>query len=210
MNRKEEEMINVTDERSPSVMAQLRALMPSRSLTLPESMRIAELQATRLLALSGVEAPPVPDSVVLDLPRISVERYDPLPMSGYTHWSKGRWQIVLNGAESAVRQRFSLIHELKHVIDHPFISTAYTRMNDPEAWAEQVCHYFAGCALMPRTWVKALFFNQGIQDVATLAGHFDVSRAAMRVRLAQLGMSDVLPRCGYFEPTKPIARRVAA
>jgi Zn-dependent peptidase ImmA (M78 family) len=203
-------MNNVNDPRHPSVVAQLRALMPARSLTLPESLRIAELQATRLLALLDVKTPPVPESVVLDLRHISVERYDPLPMSGYTHWSKGRWQIVLNGAESAVRQRFSLVHELKHVLDHPFIGVAYTRMNDPEGWAEQVCHYFAGCVLMPRAWVKSQFFNQGVQDVATLAGHFDVSRAAMRVRLAQLGMGDALPRCGYFEPTRPTARKVAA
>jgi Zn-dependent peptidase ImmA (M78 family) len=203
-------MTNETDERSPSVIVQLRALMPARALTLPESMRIAELQATRLLALSDVKSPPVSESVVLDLPRISVERYDPLPMSGYTHWSKGRWQIVLNGAEPTVRIRFSLFHELKHVLDHPFVSVAYQRMTDPEAWAEQVCHYFAGCVLMPRSWVKNQFFNEGMQDIATLAGHFDVSRAAMRVRLAQLGMSEIAPRCGYFEPKPRPVRAVAA
>ncbi len=188
-----------TEDRQPSVIVQLRKLMPARPLTLPEALRIAELQATRLLALAGIKCPPVPSSVVLDLRHVVVDWVDPLPMSGYTRWSKGRWEIVINGAESAVRQRFSLLHEFKHILDHPFITEAYQKVNDPEAWAEQVCHYFAGCALMPRAWVKNEYFNHGTQDVANLASHFDVSRAAMRVRMAQIGMAERVPRCGYYQ-----------
>jgi len=184
--------------------------MPARPVTLPEAVRIAELQATRLLSLLEVEEPPVPSSVVLDLPHIEVEWVDPLPMSGYTHWSKGRWQIVLNGAEPGVRQRFSLMHEFKHVLDHPFITEVYRKMDNPEEWAEQVCHYFAGCVLMPRSWVKSQYFNRSRQDVASLASHFDVSRSAMRVRLTQIGVAQIMPRCGYYSPSRRPTTEIAA
>src|SRR5271163_555354 len=107
-----------------STVTQLRALMPNRPLSVPESLRIAELQASRLLELSGVTSGPTPESVVASLPRLQVKRSSPLPVSGYADWQSGQWVIVLNGAEGITRQRFSLFHEMKHVLDHPFIDFA--------------------------------------------------------------------------------------
>ena len=181
----------------PSVIAQLRALMPDRPLTRLEAMQVAERQATLLLDLTGVEAPPVPEGVITDLPRLTVERMSPLPMSGYTGWTRGRWRIVLNGSEPIVRQRFSLFHEDKNLIDHPFITQAYGRVTDEDqaAHRERICDYFAASVLMPRAWVKSLYCNRGVQDLRTLARHFGVSQTAMRVRLLQLGLSDPAPRC---------------
>lgn len=188
-----------TTTRVPSIVAQLRALMPERPLTRLEAMQIAERQATLLLDLADVTAPPVPEGVITELPRLLVERQSPLPVSGYTGWTRGRWQIVLNGSEPIVRQRFSLFHETKHMIDHPFISEAYARVDEEQAaWAERLCDYFAACALMPRAWVKSLYCNHGVQDLRTLARRFGVSQAAMRVRLLQLGLIDPAPRCRHY------------
>ena len=172
------------------VVATLRDFVPIRPLTREEAMRIAELQALRFLELVGVTGGPVPERVIADLPRVQVERMSPLPVSGATHWASQRWLIVLNGAEPATRQRFSLAHEFKHILDHRFADVLYR--NIPEAACheaiEQVCDYFAGCLLIPRPWLKKAW-GQRVQSVDALAARFETSQAAMLVRLNQVGLA---------------------
>lgn len=182
---------------NPGVIARLRDFVPIRPLTRNEALRIAELQATRFLEFVGVTAGPVPEKVIAELPRIQVERVSPFPVSGATHWSNGRWLVLLNGAEPSTRQRFSLAHEFKHILDHRFIETLYEGVEPASrrAWVEQVCDYFAGCLLMPRPWVKRAFAG-GLQRLPDLAAAFGVSQIAMQVRLNQIGLTEPQPRCG--------------
>ena len=104
--------------------------------------------------------------------------------------------IVLRAEEAKVRQRFSLIHEFKHVLDDPFIEWMYPTRNaySPEDRAEHTCDYFAACVLMPRRWVKRDWGN-GIQNLDRLARRYNVSRVAMGVRLAELKLIGPTPRC---------------
>jgi Zn-dependent peptidase ImmA (M78 family) len=173
--------------------------MPSRSLSVPEALRIAELQAGRLLSLAGISEAPIPEELISTLPRFEVKRSTPLPVSGYAEWRSGQWSIVVNGSEPLVRQRFSLFHEFKHVLDHPFVANTYSSdLNTPERFAEQVCDAFAANVLMPRAWVKSAYCMEGIQEVTGLARRFGVSQAAMQVRLQQLGLVAPLPRCSRY------------
>jgi len=183
-----------------TILAQLREVVPVRRLTYNESLRIAELQAAKLLALGGVTSAPVPESLITTLPRVQVRRVSPFAASGASQWAGGRWQIVVNGAEAPVRQRFTLAHEFKHAIDHPFRSIIYTDSPGQRGYerAEAVCDYFAGCLLMPKPWVAAAYFDRGIQRLDLLARHFHVSQMAMRVRLLQLGVIEPQPRCSPY------------
>ncbi len=185
----------------PSVIAELRGLTPHRSLSLVEGLRVAELQANRLLRAAEVREPAVPDSVVTDLPRVSVERVARIPVSGSVRWSKGLWLIALNRNEPAVRQRFSLAHELKHVLDAPFGETLYPDWRGLSAHqrTEQVANHFAACLLMPKVWVRRLYFDHGVMSLPRIASRFDVSQAAMRYRLESLGMVQGIVRCGVRE-----------
>lgn len=170
-------------------IAELRDLVPIRPLSLGESLRVAELQATRLLSLSGIKEPPVPETIISELPRIQVERIHPSPVSGAAHWAQGRWILVVNGIEPRTRQRFSIGHEFKHVLDNPFVKLLYPPLPgvSSEARAEQVCDFFAACLLMPRRWLKKAW-TTGSQDVRSLARRFEVSQAAMQVRLVSVGL----------------------
>ena len=172
-----------------SVITTLRDNVPIRPLTVPESLRIAELQATKFLALSGLVEPPFDEAAISKLPHVQVERIFPAPSSGASQWSRGRWLIVVNGSESQGRQRFTLGHEFKHVLDNPFIHVLYpgTSLTSAHDRAEQVCDYFAACLLMPRLWLKRAWAAN--QNVRSLAQHFEVSAAAMRVRLIQVGLA---------------------
>jgi Zn-dependent peptidase ImmA (M78 family) len=170
-------------------------MVPIRALTTIEALSVAERQATRLLALSGVAEPPVPETVITRLPRIQVERIAPSPISGGAQWTQGRWLIILAGSEPLTRQRFSLAHEFKHVLDNPFIHLLYpdARLMSAEDRAEHICNYFAACLLMPRPWVKRAWAAK--QNVPHLAWRFGVSHGAMSRRLTDLGLIEPVARC---------------
>jgi len=179
------------------VVRLLRDLVPLRPLTPAEALRIAELQANRLLELSGVAKPPVDEAIITELPRLQVERMTPSIASGATQWSRGRWLILLAGSEPQTRQRFSLAHEFKHVLDHPFIDVMYppTRNRTTHEQVERVCEFFAACLLMPKAWVKRAYCNDGEQDLVRLARRFKVSPMAMEIRLLQIGLVKARARC---------------
>jgi len=119
-------------------------------------------------------------------------------ISAISQWAPGERPIfVLNGVHSPDRQRFTLAHELKHVLDASHEDAIYGHL--PEGPARQrhieaVCDHFAASLLMPRAWVKRLW-GQGIQDLPVLSSYFDVSQQAMLIRLQALGLSEPLPRC---------------
>ena len=179
-----------------NVLHDLRHLMPARPLRPSDAVLVAELQANKLLRSQGIEGPPVPASLISKFPRVEVETVYSLGVSGATAWSDGRWQILLNGGEPEVRQRFSAAHELKHVIDHPLVDVAYPAVFGMTSHQrqEQAANYFAACLLMPRRWVRKAW-EDGVQDVDELARMFDVSHSAMRIRLKCLGLVESTKRC---------------
>ena len=188
-----------------SIIKQLRALMPGRPLNHTEARSVAEKQATKLLELSGITEPHVSASAIEDLPKIEIEhRGEGLPLSGHTVWKGGRWMIGINPNDAAVRQRFTIGHEFKHVLDHPFITAAYpgTIGRSSHRRGEDICDYFSACLLMPRAWVKDAWVNLS-QDVDYLALHFGVSRIAMRIRLIDIGLLEQRARHRYFRTAPP-------
>src|ERR1700687_3105289 len=108
------------DPMQRGVVTRLRDIVPLRPLLFAEAIRIAELQAQRFLEMCEVTQPAVPDSIIRELPRIDVTRVSNFPASGASHWSNGRWLVLLNSNEPSTRQRFRLAHEFKHIIDHRF------------------------------------------------------------------------------------------
>jgi Zn-dependent peptidase ImmA (M78 family) len=194
-----------------SVLAMLRALAPERPLSPSETLRIAELQANRMLEHFQIATAAVPEEIVSELPRIRLVREMGLPMSGSAHWDGHFWVIAVNADEHLSRQRFSLMHEFKHVVDHTTKQFLYrdTRYQTAFDQAERVADYFAACLLMPKRVVKRLWFK-GPQHIERLAGTMQVSPAAVRYRLDQLGLTDKPVRCEWrisrFSATR--ARRI--
>ncbi len=194
-----------TTSNERSVLALLRGLVPRRSLYYHEALRIAELQANHLLEHFDVQTSAVPDEIITELPRIRVEHERHLPVSGAAHWNGRYWVITVNANESPLRQRFSLAHEFKHVIDHTTRDYIYADRPTLSAHeqAERVADYFAACLLMPKRVVKRLWFG-GHQNTAALARMLRVSEPALRYRLDQLGITEGPRRC-----VQPRARHFA-
>lgn len=182
--------------REQSVLALLRSLVPNRTLTPSETFRIAELQANHLLHHFEIETNAVPEEIISELPRIRVVREAALPVSGATHWNGRCWVISLNADEPRYRQRFTLMHEFKHVLDHSTKGFLYhdRLFQTADKQAERVADYFAACVLMPKRVVKRLWC-QGNQNLVELAETLCVSTRALRIRLEQLGLTDTPQRC---------------
>ena len=186
----------ITHTAEPSVLAMLRSLAPRRRLTPSEHYRVAELQANRLLRHFGIQTDTVPAAIISQLPRLRVVHIVGLGSSGSAHWNGQLWLIAVNADEHPLRQRFSLMHEFKHVIDHTSKQLLYSERPGVSAYdqAERVADYFAACALMPKRVVKRLWCQPG-QTVARLAADLQVSPAALRYRLDQLGLTERAVRC---------------
>jgi len=180
---------------SRSTIAALRDLVPLKPLNRWELNSLAQVQAERFLELAGIEGPAVPNRLVTELPHVRIEHRCPMPISGWTDWIDNEWLIVLNSAEPLTRQRFSLFHEAKHIFDHKFIDLMYRdfKPQERDKIIERMCNYFAGCVLVPRPWLEEAW-RSGIQEPAQLAARFDVSEAAIYVRLRQIGLMTQTPR----------------
>lgn len=173
--------------------------MPRRALADHEARSVAERQALRLASLLDLTGPVIDLNAVAALPRLDVRTRAGLPVSGFSEWSRSRWVIAINEDDHPTRQRFTLAHELKHVLDNPFIEALYPgRDGTPSGQrAEAICDYFAACLLMPRPAVK-MAWGLGHQRTDDLAAHFGVSRAAMGLRLHQLVLTSTRRRCRPF------------
>ncbi|MGL4299408.1 MAG: ImmA/IrrE family metallo-endopeptidase [Candidatus Neomicrothrix subdominans] len=200
-----------------TVLKRLRALTPLREISFGEALRIAELQASTLVALLTAGSQELD---IADLPRIRIT-YEDLAVSGSSHWNGRTWVITIARSDSLARQRFTLMHEFKHIIDHGNTTRLYLgdKRRTSEQQAELAADYFAGCALIPKRDLKRAWGN-GIQRTVDLALVFGVSEPAIRVRLAQTGLSTEIdhiptPRCarpvrtprGHSQAFRPVHPR---
>lgn len=174
----------------------LRVLAPQRPLSYAESIQVARLQAARLRAWV---APTTPDINLIWLLRQRAVPVNFVPSyrlgennSGLTTDEiTGRLEIYVNEQHPAVRQRFTLLHELKHVLDfddaarlHAWLGSGSQQRQEWQI--ELICNEFAANVLMPTVLVKRIWFQS--QNVSLCAALFNVSSEAMSKRLTVLGL----------------------
>lgn len=123
-------------------------------------------------------------------PRVRVRYVRASRMSGAIRWRHGRWHILINSDAAWGRVRFSLAHEFKHLLDFPLAEAIYGPRRDHRAqWlAERAADSFAACLLMPKSFLKRAFYDEGIRDERLLRRRFQVSAQALRIRVDELGL----------------------
>jgi hypothetical protein len=197
----------MTTQSVPSILKSLRALTPLRRCNFDEALSVAERQASRLgelVLLSDPRADGIDLRHIGGLPRVRVV-FERLPIGGMSHWNGREWIIAIARGDRPARQRFTLLHEFKHIVDHGRAHLLYTGdgRRGVADQAERAADYFAGCALVPRRELKRAWGN-GVQRTADLASHFGVSEQAMIVRLDQTGVS----RSADYQPSPRCARPI--
>jgi Zn-dependent peptidase ImmA (M78 family) len=189
----------------------LQRLVPRRPLDRLEMLAIAEQQAQRLRRLLGIDDAHITTDQLQSIPGILINEVARLGVSGATRLVGDLWVILVNRDEAPVRRRFTIAHEIKHILDDEAV--AHLRKaggGEAPSWlTERVCDYFAACLLMPRMWVKRAWTTT-TQNESDLAALFNVSADAIRIRLRQIGLVEPTERCrGYVADVVPLPARNA-
>lgn len=189
----------------------LQNLVPRRHLQGHEALAVAEKQAQRLRELLGVTEAAVSTNRLHAIPQLIVEQVAHLGVSGATRKVGDLWIILINADEAPVRQRFTIAHEIKHILDDQAVTHLREAGATESDWlTERICDYFAACLLMPRPLVKRAWTTRTQREIA-LAKLFNVSLDAMRIRLQQIGLIEPARRChGYTRDVIPLPSRTAA
>lgn len=201
-------MTNATTGDTNRIIAQLRALSPKRPQTYGMLLQVTRLQASKLRQLRLA-----PDELDINLAwllsqqAVPVNRVPSYQIGGEsgltTNAISGRLEMYVNANEPLVRQRFTLLHEFKHVLDFEDANLLHSQLGSGNekrraVQIEQLANEFAGCVLMPTMLVKRAWF--AVQDIDAVAALFNVSPEAMATRLAKLGLvgkPEIEPRM-YF------------
>jgi Zn-dependent peptidase ImmA (M78 family) len=155
--------------------------------------------------LIGLSKPPVDLSAIAQRLGVEIRLFElGAEVSGILYRDGDRKVVVVNNKHSNVRQRFTIAHELGHLILHkgePVHVDEGFRVNlrDPRsATAEEVeeieANAFAANLLMPSTWLKRDIDSDQLdpgdeEQLGKLAARYGVSLHAMALRLASLSQS---------------------
>ncbi len=174
-----------------SALAPLRALVPNRRVSHLESLRIAERQAQALRALLHVDGDYFDTDAIASIARVKIDLVEDIPLSGASFWSNGIWHIHVRADEPITHRRFTGLHELKHILDHPVQQHVY----DERAFVcygerELIADYFASCVLVPEDRLRAAY--QETQDHRELAKRFGVSVRRILHRLSELDLTETI------------------
>jgi Zn-dependent peptidase ImmA (M78 family) len=167
--------------------------------------QLARRKAKELLAAAKVKFPPVPVEELAALVRAEI-RYEPFPgeLSGMVHRQPGGTALIgVNGLHSTTRQRFTIAHELAHVLLHQD-EEFHVDENSPIGFRTELsskavdaneieANQFAADLLMPvfllDREIEKLPRNLDSEEAITrLADTFQVSEQAMTFRLSGLGL----------------------
>jgi len=175
---------------------------PNRPLTYGESLQVARLQAAYLREQLQMDRPDANLIWLIEqtaVPVHFVPSYELNEDSGLTtDLINGRLEMFINQNEPTVLQRFSLLHEFKHVLDFPNASILHSKLGVGNEklkgdMIEWIANEFAGQVLMPTPLVKRIWFKT--QSLPLAASLFNVSPEAMRTRLERLNLiGDPKPR----------------
>lgn len=120
----------------------------------------------------------------------NVEKQYHMDISGYIKENNDNVDIYIDSNDAASRQRFTVAHELGHLLLHPdkkipeggrilFRNGSYS----PQ---EREANAFASELLMPTDWTVGMY-NKGY-DCQKIARAFGVSPSAVEVKLYKMGM----------------------
>lgn len=174
-----------------------------------KSKRLIESKAESLVRQLNVTEPPIPVELLARHlgARIHYQPFDSPDVSGMLYREEGKPPIIgVNDANADVRKRFTVAHEVAHLVLHPgqpLILDRQVRVNFRDATSstatdeqEIEANAFAAALLMPGPLVHERLQHHLVADldvadgelVHRLAADFQVSDQAMQYRLINLGL----------------------
>lgn len=156
--------------------------------------------ADLILQSVGITEPPVSPGQVAKHFNIPVFYWDfPNEVSGIFVTEAGKACIGVNQSHPNVRQRFSIAHELGHMVfgdekdlyvDFTEVELSYAISDHTKISAETKANWFAADLLMPRKWIENEFRKVGEAGIVFLVQKYEVSEQALWIRLRNLKLID--------------------
>ena len=148
---------------------------------------IPKVPAATILEHWRINDTPVPVEKIVRAMGVEIQLVDTEDFAGFSETSEDRAVVKIRSRDARVRQRFTLAHEICHVLWHP--TGVQYRDADfmPSSHREVEANGFAAGLLMPEWMVRSAMTAIGYEPLR-LAAMFDVSTASMNYRLRQLGL----------------------
>ena len=107
---------------------------------------------------------------------------------GRTTWNGGTPSIELRQDRPPTRKRFTLAHEIAHVLLEARQTVAHRGLSFTHDDIETLCDQVAAALLMPRTWISQYASRDrlNLSLIRLVAHRADVSLAAAAVRMAEV------------------------
>lgn len=142
--------------------------------------------AAALLRRAGITRLPVPvEEIAFRLGAERIERGRLREEDGRLELHNSEITIVVNSDASAARRRFTIAHEIGHlVLADPRYDVSALRPAGPQ-WEERLCDRIAEALLMPSAWVTDHYEGapQRLSTLFDFCRRFGVSAAAANLRL---------------------------
>jgi len=151
-----------------------------------------EMLAEQYLEKGNAHCPPVPTELSLladEQGPIEVRSVVLKTLRGALWRWNEKWIIYLNSSDSPDRMRFTLFHEVFHILAHCRANPTLMfrkRGSDRGSFNEIVAEIFPLYFLMPREWVKEKWAE--VNNLDKMAEIFVVPKPAMWIRLKLLGL----------------------
>lgn len=152
--------------------------------------RLVGMLADMYLQRAKVQGPPVPTDIIslADDNRPIEVRLLPLKAHHGAIWClSDSWVIQLKNDDTPARQRFTLFHEMFHILAHCRASPVFRKAGVREgSFNEALADHFAGRILAPRKWVKEKW--EEVKDLNQMAEIFEVPNTVMWLGLRGMNL----------------------
>lgn len=158
----------------------------------PSSGRIFKLVrrlANRYQAEAGIDRPPIPADLITQADdKLSIEiRQVPLKAHHGAVWRLSDcWLVQLNSNDTPARQRFTLYHEIFHILAHSKANPVFKKSlcSRDGSFNELLADHFSAGVLVPGKWVKKIWPE--VKDINQMMAIFDVPRPVVWFALKHL------------------------
>jgi len=161
--------------------------------------KLVEKLAYKYLKKAGIQGPPVLTEAIslFDSQHTTEVREVPLKACHGAIWNiDNKWVIQLNINETPAMKRYTLFHEVFHILAHLeakpvfrrpiFGSQLYNKRPGETYFNEKLASYFSACFLAPRDMVEEWWAH--VMDVDRMSEIFDLPKSVMWIRLRKFGL----------------------
>lgn len=127
-------------------------------------------------------------------------------VDAFSFWDADRPIIITDKTKTAVRIRFSLAHELGHLIMHRSVSDDYLEDKALFDKVERQADYFAGCFLLPAKTFAREYYSPNISALERLKERWMVSLGCMVHRAHALNLMSDNQKSYVFRQLAPYRR----